>query len=344
MGRAVNYMRTKRKFKLSINDMQQIASERGGLCLSTEYFGPNIKLIWQCSKNHIWHAKPSSVKYNDAWCPYCFGNAKSTIEEMHKIALEKGGICLSTEYKNNTVKLEWKCSKNHVWTATSSLIKMGAWCPICSSTKLTIEEMHKIALEKGGMCLSTEYVNSYSKLIWQCYKGHVWRAKPNSIKTGTWCPICADTKLTIDKMNEIAISRNGRCLSTEYVNKDSKLIWQCSNNHIWNASPKSVKNGTWCPYCNIFYNQEHCRKYFESIFNEKFITCRPKWLKNPETNYPMQLDGYCSKFNLAFEYNGEQHYKVIKFNPGISNKQTNINFIKQQSRDKLKIRLCKKIM
>ena len=61
--------------------------------------------------------------------------------------------------------------------------------------KLTIEEMHRIAKERGGKCLSKKYVNSSTHLIWQCAEGHSWPASYDTIKgtknrRGNWCPDC----------------------------------------------------------------------------------------------------------------------------------------------------------
>ena len=56
--------------------------------------------------------------------------------------------------------------------------------------KLNIMEMQEIARQKGGKCLSNEYINARTSLIWQCNKGHKWKAEPQSIKyLKTWCPI-----------------------------------------------------------------------------------------------------------------------------------------------------------
>ena len=46
-----------------------------------------------------------------------------------------------------------------------------------------------------GPNLSKEYINSKSKLTWQCDRGHVWKANPGDIKSGNrgkgnWCPEC----------------------------------------------------------------------------------------------------------------------------------------------------------
>ena len=60
--------------------------------------------------------------------------------------------------------------------------------------KLPIEEMRCLAGNRGGKCLSSEYVNARTKLIWECNIGHTWRAIPANIKKGHWCPICARNK------------------------------------------------------------------------------------------------------------------------------------------------------
>ncbi len=60
--------------------------------------------------------------------------------------------------------------------------------------RLTIEEMQRIAQERGGECLSTEYIDGKTKLKWQCKVGHEWEARPNNVKHGTWCPTCAKNK------------------------------------------------------------------------------------------------------------------------------------------------------
>jgi len=54
---------------------------------------------------------------------------------------------------------------------------------------------------------------------------------------------------TIRDMQEIALSRGGRCLSTEYVDIKTKLRWKCSFGHEWEASARLLKAGHWCPEC-----------------------------------------------------------------------------------------------
>lgn len=62
---------------------------------------------------------------------------------------------------------------------------------------------------------------------------------------------------------------------------------------------------------------------------------RPAFLKNPETKQNLELDCYCPKYNIAVEYNGEQHYKFPS-----SYHKTKEQFINQVYRDRLKRKLC----
>ena len=84
-----------------------------------------------------------------------------------------------------------------------------------------------------------------------------------------------------------------------------------------------------------FKAEELCRKTFERIFDKKFPSCRPKFLKNPNTNYNLELDGYNPELQIAFEYSGKQHYEY----PNIFHK-TEKDFMSQVVRDTFKKKMC----
>ena len=114
---------------------------------------------------------------------------------MQKIAEERGGKCLSNKYINAHTKLEWQCAEGHQWEASPDKIKQGTWCPVCAgNTRFSIKDMQKIAEERGGKCLSKEYINNSTKLSWICAEGHQWEASPIKVKKGTWCPKCSRKK------------------------------------------------------------------------------------------------------------------------------------------------------
>lgn len=170
-----------------------------------------------------------------------------------------------------------------------------------------LEQIKSILLKRNGQLLS-EYENSMKKLTWKCENGHIFEKNWNLIRRHQWCPECNWRNPSIAKIQELAISKNGKCLSEIYTKSIDNLIWQCKLGHIWEASLNSIKNcNHWCPYCNISVGENITRKYLEFIFNNFFIKIRPPWLIN-DNGHRLEFDGYCKEFNLAFEYNGTQHY------------------------------------
>jgi hypothetical protein len=123
--------------RLTINDIQNIAKSRGGICVSKKYKNAHTDLRWECSKGHHWKARPANVK-NGTWCPKCAkenaGNSQRlTIEEMRALAKKRGGKCLSKTYRNAHTKLLWECANGHQWKARPANVKKVSWCPECSS-------------------------------------------------------------------------------------------------------------------------------------------------------------------------------------------------------------------
>lgn len=114
-----------------------------------------------------------------------------------------------------------------------------------------LAEMQLIAEQRGGNSLSRRYINSKEKLVWECSEGHVWSSTPFSIKVRkSWCPQCAGNQpLGIDAMYKLARDHGGRCLSVEYFNVKTKMLWQCKFGHIFKSSADNINQGRWCPIC-----------------------------------------------------------------------------------------------
>nr|QBK93314.1 MAG: restriction endonuclease [Pithovirus LCPAC404] len=83
--------------------------------------------------------------------------------------------------------------------------------------------------------------------------------------------------------------------------------------------------------CRIWKQEERCRDVFEELFpGYKFKKQRPGFLEG------LELDGYCSRLLLAFEFDGKQHFEQVKIF-----QKTRKKFKDQQRRDKKKNVLCK---
>ena len=322
--------------RLSITEMQDIASSKGGKCLSSEYKNSFTKLLWQCSEGHTWMANSDGIKSANTWCPECGGTKKLSLESMRDIAEARGGKCLSTEYINIKTKLLWQCDKGHEWKAVPDIVvNRKSWCPDCRIRErrqgiprkngLGIIEMQKLANSRGGKCLSIEYINLETKLTWECSKGHQWEANAKSIKhSNTWCPECAQQKF-LDELIEVAKSRGGKCLSTEYINNFTKMLWQCSEGHQWQDNAGHIKSNRWCSKCNKNARQEAeeakifaLMKKHAKLKGGKHLSSKNTYKKQHskikficaeghvwETSYASVRDSktWCSKCAQNFKYN-----------------------------------------
>ncbi|GAA5784365.1 hypothetical protein [Chitiniphilus shinanonensis] len=53
----------------------------------------------------------------------------------------------------------------------------------------------------------------------------------------------------LDELIALAAKHGGRCLGPVYVNADTPLQWECALGHRWQARPRNVRFGQWCPAC-----------------------------------------------------------------------------------------------
>lgn len=176
-----------------------IESKHGTL-LDGPFRGLSKRYRFRCARGHDWETTGEAIR-KGAWCPEC-GREKSAqcnilsdgLERLQGIARARGGKCLAAEYTLSRDYYPFECAKGHRWKALGQMVMAGNWCPTCAAIarRLTLESMQRIARERGGECLSTEYLGTHVKLTWQCHRGHVWDATPANVKyRERWCPNCA---------------------------------------------------------------------------------------------------------------------------------------------------------
>ena len=271
------------KRRSNIEECNKIANERGGKCLSAEYINNNTKMKWECEEGHTWETTFTHIKSSQSWCPTCSKHEKITIKDCEISATERGGKCLSTEYIVGK-KIKWKCGEGHEWESLFSRAN-PQWCPYCSGKfNNNITTLQEYATERGGKCLSTEYINSNTKMKWECEEGHTWDSSFGCMKSNkSWCRKCAaissanKRRSNIEECNKIANERGGKCLSTVYINSNTKMKWECEEGHTWETTFTHIKNSqSWCPTCsykingcNLRSNIEECNK----IANERGGKC-----------------------------------------------------------------------
>jgi hypothetical protein len=343
------------------------AKERGGTLISRkeEYDNNRSKLRYRCKKHGEFAQLVSSTR-KGAWCKFCKKEENSRLHQIKQldkakaIALSKRGKCLSKSYKNNSTPLIWECKNEHQWKQPLDRISSGSWCKEClgpnAHGRNTLKSMAELSSEARvhncRPCFSADsYKNGKQWLPYECLNcGNKWNAQPTKIRTGKGCYECRSNELRgqlkFPFKNLLEIAKNNSLTILTKESSYKRVIYDlkvkcdiCDRSFELNG--RTIRKGGGCKHCTNNLGEEICRKVLEKIFDKKFPTKRPKWLKTSLSKKPMELDGYCEEIKLAFEHQGLQHYKEISFFHGEEGKSN--SFSSQIARDKAKKEICKKM-
>jgi len=332
------------KINITIEHIRSFVKEKfNGECLSSSYNGCDNHLLFKCScgnefKQTWWAIKDGN---KNRWCHLCRDAIIPTINFIKDYVKNNfDGYCLESEYKNVNSKMKFKCNKNHIFVSKWNYVKnSNNWCPECFGTKKpTLKEIKEfVKLKNDGKLISKSYENAISKLIFKCKENHIFKATWSNVKHGDrWCPICrGGVKKDLKEIKLYVKEKyNGECLTINYKNQETKMIFKCKEEHEFERTWREIKRDIWCSRCNPSKGESFCRKFFEEKFGKEFPKIRPEWLTNENGNR-LELDGYCEELNIAFEYNGRQHYEIVK-----DFKMTEEDLLFTQEMDKIKKEKC----
>ncbi len=110
----------------------------------------------------------------------------------------------------------------------------------------------KVILEYRGWSMVGSYVNTYTKIIFKCDKGHEVLTRPNYIKKGGGCSICSG--LNSDQAKEKFISLVNELgyemiYPPTYINNNTSVQLKCTNGHLFEIRPHNMKHDHVCSIC-----------------------------------------------------------------------------------------------
>ena len=255
------------------------------------------------------------------------------------------------EYVSSHTKVELVCKEHGSFWQTPANHKGGTGCPSCRSKYFSetrsfsldeaVENWRKAHGDRYDYS-KVVYVNAMTKVEIICKEhGSFWQ-RPESHKRGQGCIKCGYKSIsekkntgleqTIKDFKEVHGDRYDYS-KVVYDKATTKVEIICEEHGSFWQAPSIHKRGHGCPKC--LNNQS------ENLFGEcleelgyKASKQRPKWLRNPKTGYPLELDYYIPELKIAFEVQGRQHYKAIDHWGGVE------NFQQVQERDQQKRTLC----
>lgn len=286
-------------------------------------------------------------------CKYCLGLAKKTHDEfLIELYQINPNIEILSEYKSADDYIHCKCIVcGHEWETTPNmLLSSKTGCIMCGyknlskiKTKTNEQFLQEIKNHNPYIKPLEEYKQAKEKIKFECLRcGNIFYATPDNMLNAKWgCSICAAKHANDDriKSNEQFVKElklvNPNIIPLEpYKTDHEKIKVYCTiHNYTWMASPnKLLHRSTGCPKCNISNNEFKISQIldkwgYEYIMQFTFDDCKDK--------SPLPFDFYLPYFNIAIEYNGEQHYEPIECFGGYD------GFLYITSHDKIKREYCK---
>lgn len=248
----------------------ELAKEADGWDPTQVTRGSNKKLSWKCQEGHSWQSPPNKRAGRGDSCPYCSGKRVlagfNDLATTHpEIASQANRWDPKTVSAGSNKKVEWICSKNHLWQTTIShrTGKKATGCPICSGYKTVagindlVTLFPEIAIEADGWNPVGISSGSNKKTNWRCAEGHVWKAVISSrTKQKTGCPICSNLRIVpgINDLQtlypEVALDADGWNPETVGIGSSKKMNWKCKSGHTYIAQiNKRTLRNQGCPTC-----------------------------------------------------------------------------------------------
>lgn len=247
--------------------VEELKTKNPNLCAIDKYIDANTKIRHKCLKhNVIWMTTPSRA-LQGVGCEKChaekiFASKTRTHEEyVEQLKRVNPNIVPLEEFHTCKTPILHYCKKHDVtWNAIPDNILRNHGCRECCKEKISIknsisyEQYQKELQEKfpNIECIGN-YINHTTPVSHKCKTcGYEWESQPNYILSGVGCKKCMGTlrRNTDEYKDELRRINPQIELVGEFVNMSTHTLHRCTtHDYAWNVIPRSVINGTGCPFC-----------------------------------------------------------------------------------------------
>lgn len=220
-------------------------------------------------------------------------------------------------------------------------------CPYCSGRYRTTSDAQKMVLN-NNIIFTSEYIGSEKPIDCFCKKcGHSWTCnRPIDLfKRDGGCPVCAlESKSQKRRKTQedfeadvMSVNRNIKIIG-KYTGTHKLVRCRCEHDgYEWESYPANILNGSaGCPKCN---NSTGENNIIEFMVKNGVRYSTQKTFDGCTDVRPLRFDVYDEDNNIAFEFQGEQHYFPIDFS-GNGYEYASQQFDMLQRRDKIKREFC----
>ena len=303
-----------------------------------------IKII--CLTHGIFEQQPDS-HLRGRGCPICYGKLKSNINEFInkvKIIHNNKYDYSKSVYINNTSPISIICPKHGEFFQEPKSHLIGKGCAKCAglfmNTEYFIEKANKIHSNKYDYS-KVVYVDNISKVKIICPKHGEFEQKPNYHLGGSGCSYCCGHKCNKDVFIEKAKKIHGNKYdysNSIYISNRSKIEIICPIHGSFIQKTSNHLVGSGCPICKSSKGEQQIINYLKNNnikfeHQKKFDDCIGKIFKLP-------FDFYLQNHNILIEFDGKQHFEIVKFNKLLSDNEALIEFLNLKQNDIIKNEYC----
>lgn len=291
-------------------------------------------------------------------CQFCnhMKLRETFVEDMANV---NPNIEILSVYVNSDVPIKFRCKiDGYEWNGRALDLLKGKGCKQCGHIKLwdsrgrkTTESLQKeMRAVNKNIIIIGEYKGTHTPIKCRCVEdGCEWLSYPcNLLNKSAGCPECRKRRLRekealandefVNRLKKL--NKNITPLDT-YFNASTKMRFRCeTHNCIFTTTPRNFlyKNGRGCPYCSQSSGEKKMVKILEDkgfniIQQMTFDDCR-----NIEK---LRFDAYDVDNNIAYEYQGQQHYRPVDF-AGRGKEWAQEQYEIIRKRDVIKAEYCKK--
>jgi hypothetical protein len=220
-------------------------------------------------------------------------------------------------------------------------------CTYCTGRQRTTDEFIELIKEMNIKVLSN-YMGCEKKIKLQCeICGNIWETIPKVLITNhSGCPKCGFQKRIIKRTlshSEFVerlrkVNKNIEVIS-KYQGTHKKIKCRCKiDNFEWESYPANLLNlSAGCPMCSMSLGESKLLQILDELKINYKTQYQIEGCKNINN---LKFDAFDIENNIAFEYNGEQHYRPVDFSNHNINRAEE-TFKKTKARDLIKYNFCK---
>ena len=214
----------------------------------------------------------------------------------------------------------------------------GQNCQKCSGVYMDknyfIEKSKLLHGDKYDYSL-VNYTRQLTKIQIICPIHGMFEQKPKDHLLGKGCiKCCGKNKTTDDLIKEFNEINNHQYNYSKVIYKDAKTKVKiiCNKHGVFEQTPNAHLRGQGCPICRESKGEKEIRNY---LINKKINFIPQHKFSDCKNLKELPFDFYLPDYNTCVEFNGEQHFKPIKYFGGVD------KFKKVQINDFIKFNYCK---